>query len=752
MSSNSPYQAILDQLTVEEKTQLLTGAAWFSTVAVERAGINTVVMSDGPHGIRLQEHESLDMGSARQATCFPPAVGLGSSWDPELAVRVGTALGEECRVEGIHVLLGPGINIKRSPLCGRNFEYFSEDPYISGQMGAAWVNGLQSQGVGASLKHFAVNNQETFRMTTSANIDARPLHEIYLRAFAHVIKTAKPWTVMCSYNRINGVYASQNEWLLNTMLREKWGYEGILVSDWGAVVSRTEALKAGLDLEMPGPSHGPVELHQAVLAGELDEAFLDRSALRMIALAALADKMPALDKYDADAHHALAREVASRSAVLLKNDGDVLPLDPAASQTIAVIGEFARTPRYQGDGSSRVTPTKLDNALDAITAAAPNAEVKFAPGFIINGGGPEGEVLRQEAVELAKTADVVLAFLGLSGEDESEGFDREHADIRVEQRDLLKDLVAVNKKVVLVLSNGAMVTLSGWTEGTAAILETWLLGQAGGSATADIIFGQANPSGRLTETIPVRFEDTPSYINFPGDYDEARYGEGIFVGYRYYDAINLNVSYPFGYGLSYSSFSYENVKVTSNATGVQVSLDVRNTSSRDGREVVQVYVGALGSRVSRAPKELRAFKSVPVAAGGVASVTLEIPREELGYFDPLLNEWTVEGLTYRVYVGSSSRDIHATADVEVVGDAFTPPLSLSSTLGQWFDNPRARQALEEVLAKHPGTPGQGKVLPEVGTVIFKMMAGFRVNQLLPFMKLDVPKDELDAAVIKANQQ
>jgi len=750
--SSSPYQAILDKLSVEEKTQLLTGAAWFATTAFEHAGVSSVAMSDGPHGIRLQEHESLDMGSARPATCFPPAVGLGSTWDPELAIRVGAALGEECRVEGIHVLLGPGINIKRSPLCGRNFEYFSEDPYISGQMGAAWVNGLQSQGVGASLKHFAVNNQETFRMTTSANVDARPLHEIYLRAFHHVITTAKPWTVMCSYNRINGVYASQNEWLLNTMLREKWGYEGIMVSDWGAVVNRVEALKAGLDLEMPGPSNGPAILHQAVLTGELDEAFLDRSALRMIALAALADKMPALDKYDAEAHHALAREVASRAAVLLKNDNNLLPLDPSTTQTIAVIGEFARTPRYQGDGSSRVTPTKLDNALDALIEAAPNAKVTFAPGFIINEGGPEGEKLRKEAVELAKNSDVVLAFLGLSGADESEGFDREHADVRVEQRDLLKELTAVNKNVVLVLSNGAMVTLSGWTEGAAAILETWLLGQAGGSATADIIFGKANPSGRLTETIPVRFQDTPSYVTFPGDYDEARYGEGIFVGYRYYDAIELPVSYPFGFGLSYSSFAYENVKVTSNASGVSVSLDVKNTSGRDGREVVQVYVGALESRVSRAPKELRAFKSVEIAAGATQSVVLDIPREELGYFDPLLNEWTVEGLTYRVYVGSSSRDIHATADVQVEGDPFTPPLTTSSTMGQWFDNPNGAKALTELLAKHPGLPGVGKSIPEPGTVVFKMMAGFRVNQLLPFMKLDIPQDELDAAVAKANQK
>jgi beta-glucosidase len=742
-------QGVLKKLSRQEKASLTTGAAWFKTEEIAHAGISQVVMSDGPHGLRLQTHESFGMEQSGKATCFPPAVGLGSSWDPELAVRVGVALGEECRKESVHLLLGPGINIKRSPLCGRNFEYFSEDPYVSATMGTAWINGLQSQGVGASLKHFAVNNQETLRMTTSANIDPRPLHEIYLRAFEYVIKHSDPWTVMCSYNRINGVYASQNEWLLNTMLRERWGYEGLVVSDWGAVVDRVEALRAGLDLEMPGPRETPKQVLAAIESGALDEVILDRSALRAIALAARAEAMAPLDAYDVEAHHALAREVATRCAVLLRNDGDLLPLDPATSQTIAVIGEFARTPRYQGGGSSRVHPNQIDNALDAITELAPNATVNFAAGFVINGGGEEGQRLHDEAVGLARDADVVLAFLGLSTYDESEGFDRKHANIQPEQVALLGDLLAVNKNVVLILSNGSMVTLSGWTDEVPTILEGWLLGEAGGSALAALIFGLANPSGRLTETIPMRFEDNPSYLSFPGDYDEARYAEGIFVGYRYYDAVDMPVHFPFGYGLSYSQFRYDNVVVKKDANEIVVTLDLKNTSQREGREVVQVYVGALNSRVARAKKELRAYQNVFVAAGDSVAVTLRIAREELAYFDPLINDWIVEGLEYRVSVGSSSRDIHFAADIAIEGDNFTPPLSMMSTVEQWYYHPKGGPALQAAVAKHPAGEG-GRDFPEEGTEIFRMMAGMRLNQMFDFMRNGMSPDEITEMERQAN--
>jgi len=746
--SNTTTEAKLASLSLEQKASLLTGLAWFSTVGIPEAGISQVEMSDGPHGIRLQQAESLDPTGAFPATCFPPAVALGSTWDPTFAVRVGEALGDECRKEGIDLLLGPGINIKRSPLCGRNFEYFSEDPYISGLFGAAWVTGIQSKGVGASLKHFAVNNQETLRMTTSANVDDRTLHEIYLRAFAHVIKTAKPATVMCSYNRINGIYASQNEWLLTTLLRDKWGYEGLVVSDWGAVVDHVASVASGLDLEMPPSMNGPQLIVDAVKAGKLAEEAVNRSALRAIALAAMADKIEPLESYDIDAHHNLAREVAGRAIVLLKNEGGLLPLDPAASQKIAVVGEFARTARYQGDGSSRVTPNKLDNALDSIIAAAPNATVSFAPGFTIDRSEADLVALSAEAVAIAKDADVVLAFLGLSALDESEGFDREHADIQPEQIALLQELLAVNKNVVLILSNGAMVVLDGWTNNVPAILETWLLGQAGGSATADVLFGHVNPSGRLTETIPLRLEDTPSFLNFPGDYDECRYGEGIFVGYRYYDTIDKKVSYPFGFGLSYTTFAYENVAVSADASGISVSLDVRNTGSRDGHEVVQVYVGGVGSRIPRAKKELRAFQSVAVKAGASTHVTLFVPREDLAYFDPILKDWTVEDLTYRVYVGASVADVRATADVAIAGDSFAPNLSMMSTMGEWFSHPKGGPAIGALLTKLQSN--SAREIPAPDSIVFKMMAGFRFEQMMSFMKIEIPQEDLDALLVETN--
>ena len=743
--SNNENQAKLQGLTLEQKASLLTGQAWFTTVAIDEAGINKVEMSDGPHGIRLQQAESLDPTGAFPATCFPPAVALGSTWDPELAFKVGEALGMECRKEGIDLLLGPGINIKRSPLCGRNFEYFSEDPLISGLFGEGWVKGLQSQGVGASLKHYAVNNQETLRMTTSADIDERTLHEIYLRAFAHVVRTADPRTIMCSYNRINGVYASQNEMLLTDILRKKWGFKGLVVSDWGAVVDRVAAVRAGLDLEMPPSMNGPRLVVEAVRSGALDEKYVDESALRAIEMAAWANEIEPLESYDIDAHHNLAREVARRAAVLLKNEGNLLPLDPAKAQKIAVIGEFARTPRYQGDGSSRVTPNKLDNALDAIIATAPAATVTFAPGFTIDRSEADQAALTSEAVVAAKDADVVLAFLGLSALDESEGFDREHANLQDDQLQLLAEIVKVNKNVALILSNGAMVVLDGWTNDVPAILETWLLGQAGGSATADLIFGLANPSGRLTESIPVRLQDNPAYVNFPGEYDHCRYGEGIFVGYRYYDTTDTKVSYPFGFGLSYTTFAYENVTITSDASGISVSLDVRNTGGRDGHEVVQVYVGGLNSRITRARKELRAFKSVAVAAGTSTHVTLFVPRNDLAYFDPILRDWTVEDLTYRVSVGSSVNDIHATADVAVKGDDFAPELSVMSTMGEWFTHPTGAQALQDLINKYSQDQQMtGREVPAPDTIIFKMMAGFRLEQMFSFMKINPDPADVNA--------
>ncbi|HEU0256301.1 MAG TPA: glycoside hydrolase family 3 protein, partial [Microbacteriaceae bacterium] len=576
----------LDTLTRQQKVSLTSGASFWRTKPVPEASVPALVLTDGPHGVRMQagDGEHLGLTESVPATCFPPAAALASSWDPALVRRVGEALGEEARAEGVQVLLGPGINIKRSPLCGRNFEYLSEDPYVAGVLGAALVQGIQQRGVAASLKHFAANNQETDRLRVSADVDERTLREVYLRGFQRVVAKARPWTVMCSYNGINGVRVSEDRWLLTTVLRDEWGFDGLVVSDWGAVVDRAAALEAGVDLEMPSRAAADMELTAALDAGRVSEAALDQAAARVLTLIerttpAAGSSSPDADGYDRVAHHALARETAARCVVLLKNEGDLLPLDPDTN--VAVIGEFARTPRYQGSGSSQVVPTRLDTALDEIRRIA-GRDVPFAPGFALPGaptgdGGPTaggasaGGSLLDEAVAVARAAETVVLFLGLPASDESEGFDREHLNLPPEQTALLDAVLAVNSTVIVVLANGGVVRVSGWDERVPAILEGWLLGQAGGGAIADILFGRVEPSGRLAETIPARLEDTPAYLNFPGENYHVRYGEGLFVGYRWYDARDLAVSYPFGHGLSYTQFDYGDVVVEAVGSGDTVA-------------------------------------------------------------------------------------------------------------------------------------------------------------------------------------
>lgn len=743
-----PIQAVpataeeaIARLTLKEKAALATGASWWTTAAFPHAGIPAFRLADGPHGLRFQNDEQVDhlgINGSEPATCFPPAVTLASTWDTDLAARVGRALGRESLSQGVHVLLGPGVNIKRSPLCGRNFEYYSEDPLLSGVLGTAWVNGVQSQGVGTSLKHFAANNQEGGRMSVSADIDARTLHEIYLPAFRRVVTEAKPWTVMCAYNRINGVHASENRWLLTELLRDTWGYEGVVVSDWGAVVDRARALAAGLDLEMPSSSGlGPTRLVAAIDSGELDEKALDASATRIAALARKATPQnPADADYDQDAHHALAREVAVRGAVLLKNEGSLLPLDPAAGLHIAVLGEFARTPRYQGAGSSRVTPTRLDDALTALAATAPAATVDFAPGFPVD--EPNGDVtaLREEAVRTARDADVVLLFLGLPPSFESEGYDRDHLDLPAEQTELLHAVTAVNPNVVVILANGGVVRLSGWIDDVPAVLEGWLLGQAGGSATADLLFGRANPSGRLTETVPLRLADTPAHLDWPGERGHARYGEGQFVGYRHYDARDMEVSYPFGHGLSYTAFAHTDLRVAQDDTGLEATLTVTNTGSRAGHEVVQAYVGAIDSRVRRPVRELKAFGTVSLQPGEARDITLRIAREDLAYFDIVAETWLVEGGNYRVDVGASSRDIRLTAMFTMEGNAYADVPDADSTIADWRAHPVGGPAFDRLLERVRETMGQA--YPQEGSPRHRMIADMRLSQLakLPIVPLD----------------
>lgn len=737
----------LQDLSLDEKASLTSGASFWTTEPIERAAIPAILLTDGPHGVRKQRTggDHLGLGDSVPATCFPPAVALGSSWDAELVRRVGEALGAEAQAEGVGVLLGPGINIKRSPLCGRNFEYYSEDPLIAGVLGSAWVAGVQSRGVGASLKHFAVNNQETDRMRISVDVTERALREIYLRGFQRVVQAAQPWTVMCSYNRINGVYASENPWLLTSVLRQEWGFEGVVVSDWGAVNDRVAALVAGLDLEMPSSAgRTDAQISAAIRAGSLDERVLDDSVARTLALVDRVGAAAAPDTVvDVDAHHALAREAAARSVVLLKNDGGLLPLAPGGVERIAVIGEFARTPRYQGAGSSRIAPTRLDNAADEMRAVAGD-RLSFAAGFGLDEGG-DSAALRDEAVALAAGSDIAVLFLGLPAAAESEGFDRRDLELPAEQTALLDAVLAVQPNVVVVLSNGGVVRTSGWDGRVPAIVEGWLLGQAGGGAIADVLFGTVNPSGRLAETIPVALADTPAFLSFPGELGRVRYADDILVGYRGFDAREAAVSYPFGHGLSYTSFEYGAVAVNVDDDAVRIRVQITNVGDRDGREVVQVYVAVPDSRVSRAVRSLVGFRVVAVAAGASETVTIEVPTQDLAFFNTQVGRWVVEAGEYRFEVGASSRDIRAVAVARIAGETVRTPLSGEATIDEWLADERGARALRAALAG-----GDGAMLAMVDDPGSRTLMGsmpLARLAMFPFSPLDVAEiDALAASV------
>ncbi|WP_341956463.1 glycoside hydrolase family 3 C-terminal domain-containing protein [Microbacterium sp. LWH13-1.2] len=747
-------------LTLEEKASLTSGADFWTTKAIDRIGLPSIMMTDGPHGLRKQSGgtDHLGLASSVPATCFPPAVGIGSSFDPEIIERVGAAIGVEAAIEDVAIVLGPGINIKRSPLCGRNFEYFSEDPIVSGILGAASVRGVQSQGVGTSLKHFAANNQEFDRMRASSDVDPRPLHEIYLRGFERVVKDAQPWTVMCSYNRLNGVYTSEDPWLLTQVLRDDWGFDGLVVSDWGAVNDRIAGVAAGLDLEMPSSGgRTDAQLVAAVRAGDLAESVLDTAAARAIDLVRKAGERPAVSgPLDVDAHHALAREAAGRSIVLLKNDGDVLPL--ATGQKVAVIGAFATEPRFQGAGSSLINPTRVDKALDELRAVGGD-DVSYAAGYSVAGGavaasGRSDDDLRAEAVAAASAADVAVVFLGLPAAEESEGFDREHIDLPADQLAVLDAVIAANPATVVVLSNGGVVALP-FAGRVPAIVETWLLGQAGGGAVADVLYGAVNPSGKLTETIPVRLEDNPSFGNFPGEFGHVRYGEGVLVGYRWYDAKGLDVTFPFGHGLSYTTFSYGETSVTADADGdIMVRVDVTNTGARDGREIVQVYVAPVASSVQRAPRELKAFASVALAAGETRAVELVVRREDLAYWDVRVDRFIVESGEYRVEVAASSRDIRSSSTVSVDGDVVSLPLTMNSSIGDVVAHPVAGPivmgALGGLMDGLTGADSSAASMMPNDEAMEKMMASFPIGRLIGFPGVDVTHEQIEQLLVGAN--
>ncbi|MBP2326654.1 beta-glucosidase [Kibdelosporangium banguiense] len=721
-------QDVVSNLTVEEKASLCLGGDIWHTAAIERLGVRSLTLSDGPHGLRVKPEgpDAAGISGSLPATCFPTASALGSSWDVTLIDEVGSAIGVEARSQGVDVVLGPGINIKRSPLCGRNFEYFSEDPYLAGALGAALVRGIQSQGVGASVKHYAANNQETDRLRVSADIDERTLREIYLPAFEHIVTTARPWTVMCAYNRVNGVHVSQHRELLTDILCTEWGFDGLVMSDWGAVHDRVAALRAGLDLEMP-PNLGisDAALVRAVDSGELKETDLDTSVRRVLQLVdRTAARQPAT--IDVDAHHALARRAAAASIVLLKNTDGVLPL---TQSRVCVVGEFARTPRFQGSGSSQVNPTRVDNALDELRHAMPATEISFAAGFELTESARNAE-LADEAVTAASNADVVVAFLGLPSEEESEGFDRTTMDLPAAQTALLQRLLDGPAPVVVVLANGSTVLVTSWHDRVAAIVECWLGGQAAGAAIADVLTGAVNPSGRLTETIPLRLQDNPAFLSFPGEDGHVRYGEGIFVGYRGYDATGLDVAYPFGHGLSYTTFEYTDLAVSttgSHDTGdltITVTVTVRNTGVRIGAEVVQLYVADPESSVSRPLHELKRFAKISLEPGAETSVEFTLGSRDLAYWSTRHHQWLVEGGDFVIEAGASSRDIRLQETVRVEVASPRVALTAFSTLEEWLADPDGRAALVAAVGVDQGILGDEELRKVIGNFPLSALAAF----------------------------
>jgi beta-glucosidase len=707
----------IERLPLQDKASLLSGNGTWHTRPLP--GLPPVEMTDGPHGLRVETGiEKVWV----PATAFPTGSALGATWDRDLVRRVGEALGEEAAAMGVGLLLGPGVNMKRTPLCGRNFEYFAEDPLVAGELGAAYVEGVQSRGVGACLKHFAANNQETDRTAVSADADERTLRETYLAAFERVIRHAPPWAVMCSYNRIGGVHASQHRWLLTQVLRGEWGYQGLVVSDWDAVHDPVAAVAAGLDLEMPGTDGRSADaIMSAVGAGALDEADVDRAARRVVEFVGKscpdgqARRSPVRDggvtpgarlndaqraSLRAHEHHALAREAATAALTLLRNEGGVLPLDPAADSSIAVVGGYARLPRIQGGGSAGVDPVQVDEPLAALRAVAGD-RVRYAQGYELAEADyysertyvPDADRsarLADEAVALASSCDLIVAFVGLPLSSETEGRDRATLALPDDQVALLTRLGALERPLVVVLSAGSAVTMDGWHDSTAAILLTWLGGEAMGGAIADVLVGRADPSGRLAETFPMKLADTPAFLDFPGESGHARYGEGVFIGYRWYDTRELPVRYPFGHGLSYTTFEYDDLRAEADQGGdIRVAVTVTNAGPAAGVEVVQLYVGDPQAPVRRPVRELRGFDKVRLAPGEAAKVEFVLKAPDVAWFGD--GAWRVAGGPLVIEVGASSRAILARAIVEV--PASTAPVGQALGAVVWRPSVDAESGL-----------------------------------------------------------
>ena len=738
---------LISRMTLEEKAGMCSGADFWHLKGVERLGIPSVMVTDGPHGLRKQAEggDHLGINESEKAVCFPAGCATAASFDRELIKRQGETIGHECQAMNVSTILGPAMNIKRSPLCGRNFEYYSEDPYVSSELAAALIEGVQSKNVGTSAKHFLANNQEKRRMTNSSDVDERTLREIYLASFEGAVKKAKPWTVMSSYNRINGEFVGDSSEYLTKILRDEWGFDGYVVSDWGAVNDRIKALKAGLDLEMPhGSDENDEMIVKAVESGELDEKVLDLTCERILDIIfRFTQNRDETAVFDYEADHETAAEVESECMVLLKNENNILPLD--ASKKIAFIGKYAKTPRYQGGGSSHINSWKVESAMEAAKSIPQLANVTFAEGY----QDDKDEVVKElqdEAVKTAAEADVAVLFIGLPDNFESEGYDRKHMNLPNCQNELVQKVLEVQKNVVIVLHNGSPVIMP-WKDSVSGILEAYLGGEAVGRATAEILAGIKNPCGRLAETFPLRLEDTSCYLTYGKGFDNAAYKEGVFVGYRYYTSRKMQTAFPFGYGLSYTTFEYSNLlldkKEITDKDTVEVSVKVKNTGSRAGKTVVQLYVEAPETEVVRPIRELRGFEKVFLEAGEEKTVTFTLDERAFAYWNTLIHDWYAEEGTYKVMIGENADQMCAGEEITVHPTKELPKTySLNTCLGELMRDPKAQAVMGPFMQEMSQNQAamdmaEANANDESGVVNQEMMAammeGMPLRQLLSFV-------------------
>ncbi|WP_407270433.1 beta-glucosidase family protein [Radiobacillus sp. PE A8.2] len=685
------YKELIQQMTLEEKASFMSGKDFWQTMDLERLGIPSMFLSDGPHGIRKQAEaaDHLGLNESIPATCFPTAATVANSWNQELGELIGDYLGKEAVAQKVNVLLGPGINMKRNPLCGRNFEYFSEDPYLAGKLAAAYIRGIQSHGISACVKHFAVNNQEARRMSIDTIVDERTLREIYLTAFEIAVKEGKTKTVMSSYNMLNGAYTNENQHLMRVILRDEWGYEGVVVTDWGGSNDRVAGLVAGNELEMPTTAgETNLEIVNAVSSGKIQEKVLDEAVDRLLDLVFTTEQVfnnPLRDKdFDVNKHHRVAQKVAEESIVLLKNEANILPLQK--NNNLAVIGQFAKEARYQGAGSSIVNPTRLDNTLECLEESGLTC-IGYEPGFERYGKKNNQKI--NDACTLAKQADVVLLYMGLDEATEAEGLDRASMHIPQNQIDLLNALSEVNDNIVVVLSCGAAVEMP-WIDKVKGLVHGYLAGQAGSRAMLRVLSGDVNPSGKLAETYPLRYEDTPSSHNFPGKEVSVEYREGMYIGYRYFDTAAVNVLFPFGYGLSYTTFAYSNIQVDLD----KVTFDVTNTGDVAGMEVAQLYVGSASSDIFRPKKELKGFAKVFIHPGETKTVTIAFDDKTFRYFNVNTNKWEVEAADYNILIGASSADIRLETTLAVEGTGAPAPYD-QAKLPSYYTGKASNVSVEE---------------------------------------------------------